>query len=140
MVDIFTRNRCLLPWTKPLSPVSSECDEPIARRKPPQQEGGGGGRIAADESFELQRVGTFEHHAARLRAPACHRTTISQPRQRTILVRFREPAVADHVGGPRPPVAQPDVRTSSLASFETDHLKSLDCRGAKFASHSRKSR
>jgi hypothetical protein len=64
----------------------------------------------------------------------------TQPRQRAILVRFREPAVADHVGGARPPVAQPDVMISSLASFETDHLKSLDCRGAKIASHSKKSR
>jgi hypothetical protein len=25
-------------------------------------------------------------------------------------------------------------------AFETDHLKSLDCRGAKIASHSKKSR
>ena len=65
---------------------------------------------------------------------------VTQPRQRAILVRFREPAVADHVGGARPPVAQPDVMISSLASFETDHLKSLDCRGAKIASHSKKSR
>jgi hypothetical protein len=78
MVDIFTRNRCLWPWTKPLSPVSSECDDPIACRKTRQHEGGGGGRIAADESFELQRVGTFEHHPARLRAPASCRTTISR--------------------------------------------------------------
>ena len=229
------------PNCRRTDPIASHpLTNPIACRKTPQHEGGGGGRIAADESFELQRVGTFEHHPTRLRAPASRRTTISrsgrlyrglagfqssstsapaspekagdyalhtttkffpprapdaadrrckafrsapprrvrptlpsrpaqsgadragalddasvmrldrridqispqatQPRQRAIFVRFREPAVADHVGGARPPVAQPDVMIFSLASFETDHLKSLDCRGVKIASHSKKSR
>ena len=67
------------PNCRRTDPIASHpLTNPIACRKTPQHEGGGGGRIAADESFELQRVGTFEHHPTRLRAPASRRTTISR--------------------------------------------------------------
>jgi hypothetical protein len=67
------------PNCRRTDPIASHpLTNPIACRKTSQHEGGGGGRIAADESFELQRVGTFEHHPARLRAPASRRTTISR--------------------------------------------------------------
>jgi hypothetical protein len=45
------------------------------------------------------------------------------------------------LGAPSTPrLLELTVPIFSLASFETDHLKSLDCRGAKIASHSKKSR